>query len=715
MKNEVIGKKEKGITLVALVVTIIVLLILAAVSINIFFTDNGLFSRAFEAKKWHEIGEIQEKLELEKEPVFIDNQGKITIEEYLEHIIEEGIIEEKDIEDTEEEKSKYITVEDKYVFLVEEEEDGNIKITYEGEVRNFKPGLEIEITKVTTNSITVKANGRRMANGEYSYYIKDIVSGEEYELKKTQKEDEYIFEGLEQNKEYKIKVVAKNKYGEAVKESENIRTIELESLQTANITFTYNPNGWTNGNVEVTANVSQSLQEGTRIQTSKDGIEWSDDASQTFEANGNIYVRIYDGVNESNYGVGQVTKIDKEKPIVTAATPSTTTIAITATDNLSGIIGYTVTTSASTPSSFTAVTNTKSLSVTKTGLSQATTYYVWVKDAAGNVSAYKQATTTKQLVTGISLSKTSTTLNNGSAETITATVTPTNAYNKNITWTTSNSGIATVSAGRITAKGPGTATITATAADGSGRKATCTVTVRQLVTGISLSKSSTTIYVGDAETITATISPSNASNKGVTWTTSNSSIATVSAGRITAKAVGTATITATAADGSGRKATCTVTTKAKSASVSFNLQKYNNEETNGGNGDSHYTVSVSGRSLNINMTMTGWRTVTLKSISTSSISMSRYSKAIFNISVTGNGNGESQEITCGVGSSQGGYTKSASYGVGGTQTNTANVTVDISSFSSGYLYVTHKFAVNDTQSIAVRNKTCTVNSVTLTN
>ena len=385
---EKLTKENRGITLVALVVTIIVLLILATVSISIFFVDNGLFSRAFQSKKWHEIGEIQERLEIEKEPVFIDNKGKITIEEYLEHIIDEGIIKEEDIENTENEDAKYITVEDKYIYLVEAEEDGNIKITYQGEVKNFKPGLEIEITKVTTNSITVKANGRRMNNGEYEYYIKDIETGEEYKLKKTQKEDEYTFEGLTQNKEYQIKVVAKNSNGEAIKESGIIRTIELESLQTANITFTYNPEGWTKENVVVTANVSQNIQEGARVQTSKDGKEWIDEISQTFEVNGNMYVRIYDGTNESNYGVAEVTKIDKEKPIA-GGVATTNSIQITGTDEASGIIGYQITTTNSEPTSFTAVTNTKSLSKSITGLKQSTTYYIWIKDEAGNISEGK--------------------------------------------------------------------------------------------------------------------------------------------------------------------------------------------------------------------------------------------------------------------------------------------------------------------------------------
>ena len=410
-----IKENSKGITVVALVITIIILLILAGISITLLFGNNGIIVKAKETTKLHKIQEIAEKLEIEKGSVLVDNKGITKIEDYLEHIVKKGIIENKDIMDTEDDYAKRIIVEEKYVFLVEEEEDGNIKITYEGEAGNIAPKLEIEVISITTNTIRIKANATRMKNGEYEYYIKDIETGEEYRLRKKQKENEYTFEGLVQNKEYQIKVVAKNSSGQAIKESGIIRTIELENLQTANITFTYNPNGWTNENVEVTANVSQTLQEGSRIQTSKDGIKWSDDFSQTFEENGEIYVRIYDGINESNYAVGEVTKIDKTKPEITRLTPSTTSIVITATDEASGIIGYTVTTSTSIPAltSFTTVTNTKSLSITKTGLSQATTYYVWVKDEAGNISSYEEATTTKQLVTKVTLNKTSTTITKG--------------------------------------------------------------------------------------------------------------------------------------------------------------------------------------------------------------------------------------------------------------------------------------------------------------
>ncbi len=82
------------------------------------------------------------------------------------------------------------------------------------------------------------------------------------------------------------------------------------------------------------------------------------------------------------------------------------------------------------------------------------------------------------------------------------------------------------------------------------------------VTGVSLNKTASTMTVGETLTLTATVSPTNADNKAVTWTSSNTSVATVSNGVVTAKAAGTATITVTTADGS-KTATCTVTVNQK--------------------------------------------------------------------------------------------------------------------------------------------------------
>ncbi|MBQ8134948.1 MAG: Ig domain-containing protein, partial [Clostridia bacterium] len=170
--------------------------------------------------------------------------------------------------------------------------------------------------------------------------------------------------------------------------------------------------------------------------------------------------------------------------------------------------------------------------------------------------------------TSINLNKTSVSLEKSKTTTLTATVNPSNATNKTVTWKSSNTKVATVdSTGKIKAVGSGSATITAETIN--GKKATCKVTVKVLPTSIKLNKTSVTIVKGKTAKITATVSPSNATDKKVTWKSSNTKVATVdSTGKITAKGAGTATITATTSN--SKKATCKVTVNTPPTGVKLN-------------------------------------------------------------------------------------------------------------------------------------------------
>ena len=154
----------------------------------------------------------------------------------------------------------------------------------------------------------------------------------------------------------------------------------------------------------------------------------------------------------------------------------------------------------------------------------------------------------------------------GSVEYLSYEVWPADAVNKGITFSTSNAKIATVNEyGVVTGVGKGTATITATAKDGSGVKGTYTVNVStntQKVTRIDLYGKGT-LNLGSVEYLSYEVWPADAANKGVTFSTSNGTVATVNEyGVVTGKAAGTAIITATAKDGSGIKGTYTVTVTA---------------------------------------------------------------------------------------------------------------------------------------------------------
>lgn len=165
-------------------------------------------------------------------------------------------------------------------------------------------------------------------------------------------------------------------------------------------------------------------------------------------------------------------------------------------------------------------------------------------------------------VTDVTLNKNTLTLEIGGTETLTATVAPENATDKTVTWESDKTNIATVdNNGKVTAIKDGTATITAKTAN--GKTATCTVTVNVAVIpveSVSLNKSEITLEIDGTETLTASVTPENATDKTVTWTVAPAGVVSVENGVVTAIKDGTATITVTTAN--GKTATCSVTVNA---------------------------------------------------------------------------------------------------------------------------------------------------------
>ena len=179
---------------------------------------------------------------------------------------------------------------------------------------------------------------------------------------------------------------------------------------------------------------------------------------------------------------------------------------------------------------------------------------------AGGKAASCSVTVVKGFVavSAISLNKTSLELVEDDTETLTATVSPDDATDKTVSWTSSNEDVAKVKDGTVTAIKEGNANITAKAGD---KTATCSVLVRAkhiAVTGVGISQRNLQMEIGETQTLTITVLPANATDKSVSWKSSNSSVATVSSsGEVTAKSAGSATITVTTKDG-GKTATCSV-------------------------------------------------------------------------------------------------------------------------------------------------------------
>ncbi len=178
----------------------------------------------------------------------------------------------------------------------------------------------------------------------------------------------------------------------------------------------------------------------------------------------------------------------------------------------------------------------------------------------------------------ITLNPTNTELKVGETTQIVATISPENATEREIVWESSDSSIATVdNEGRVVGKNVGTVTITAKTPDGKV-VATSTVTVKPVpVERIELSPSSITMKVGDINQVTATIYPTNATNKEIVWSSSNDEIATVdSNGNVTGKKIGNVTITAKTPDGNV-VATITVTVDNDTDDDSFKV--YDEDKT----------------------------------------------------------------------------------------------------------------------------------------
>ena len=273
-----------------------------------------------------------------------------------------------------------------------------------------------------------------------------------------------------------------------------------------------------------------------------------------------------------------VTTNDGGKKATCSVTVSAAKVAVTGVSlnktSLSMTVGDTQTLTATvTPSNATdksvtwSSSNTSVATVSSSGVVTAkaagsATITVTTNDGGKKATCSVTVSAAKVAVTGVSLNKTSLSMTVGDTQTLTATVTPSNATDKSVTWSSSNTSVATVSSsGVVTAKAAGTTTITVKTNDGS-KTATCTVTVQAgsiAVTYVSLDLNSLTMIVGDTQTLTATVLPTNATNKSVTWSSSKTSVATVSsAGVVTAKSAGTAKIYVVTNDG-GYSATCSIT------------------------------------------------------------------------------------------------------------------------------------------------------------
>ncbi len=413
-------KNDRAITLVALVITIILLLILAGISIQA-MTSTGLFEAAGRAKKEAKRAQVVEWLNLklvEKQSEntkgtteniikAVQKSVKINISE-LETIGKDIVVEDTKTEEDGEKVDIYF-----YVQVDEDVYKIDIKgAKFIGEAGKLPPVVKIESITSTTNSITVKVSTKRNESGKLEFYIKaeDEEKYKDIENIKTEKNAdnlEFTYTGLEQNKKYSIKIVAiaENKQTAEVTK-ENIQVGNVPELTQRDVEFSYSPSSWTNGSVMVKAKLKEDNVQGYTLKITDSNpvgaskttaLGWKN-ASEgvTVSANKTIYAVLIDnGGQIGGAATGNVDKIDTQKPVAKVSSTTTNSMTFTGTDTAntsenekaSGIAGYIVKDNNTVPDKDDSSWKSyNGASKTVSGLTQGKTYYVFVKDKAGNVS-----------------------------------------------------------------------------------------------------------------------------------------------------------------------------------------------------------------------------------------------------------------------------------------------------------------------------------------
>ena len=502
-KTKINGKKKNkhGITLIALVVTIVVLLILAGITINLLFSNGGIFDIANQAKMEHEIGALKDRINNVIADWSIERalDPTVTVDDLWDKMVDADIIDNPDEDvagpEKEGENDIYqVTTNEGYVVEVIVSPDGNVSIGDVVKGDSLPPKIG-EITSTSgSNSIHIEVEITR-SEGEVSlsyYYKKDGEPDSSYVASKEGVKDLTAdFTGLEQQKVYNIKVVVEDENGTAEK---------VINVTTGELTGAVNQKGetvWSNGTATIELETTET---GVTIQYQVGGTEgqWLDYKGPITGLNHGqtVYALITDGINQSGYTsidiLDQINPQNAQIELSGNTTNTTGSIIATVThiDNETGVdIGNCKweynTNSNPIGTEASNYTNSFSNDGEKITLSASTvgTYYLHVLtvDKAGNkLESISHAITVTQLVTGITITPTSLTLEEGQTQQLTASITPDNASNKAVSWSSNNTNIATVSStGLVTAKTEGTATITVKANDGSNMQATCTVTIKK--------------------------------------------------------------------------------------------------------------------------------------------------------------------------------------------------------------------------------------------
>ena len=383
-------KLKSGITLIALVITIIILIILAGVSISILSGENGLINKAIQAKERQEYSNYSDRLQLVVHNTYLNTQSK-EIDTYIADIKKDEMLKDARI-DKEDDITAYITLDNKYVFTLQVARSGQINLEYNGIAGKLLPKvIRLSIINVKSNSITV--NTEALRTDSYKYYIKNPTTGE-YDYKGENKTGTFEYTELAQGITLELKVVAINENGEDYKTiTEITRTMPTGTITIGNAQ-------WHNNTHKASVTVS-STDTNYQLQYSTDQETWlpinSGEETEEQPNNTTVYARLFDGTNAPDEEYVHYTIEDNIAPtaptLTISGTPATdvtnwytanVTVKVTdGTDADSGVARTTYTLTGATAQAETEIANNGTITISNNGTTTITAY---TYDGANNKS-----------------------------------------------------------------------------------------------------------------------------------------------------------------------------------------------------------------------------------------------------------------------------------------------------------------------------------------
>ena len=516
--------KEKGITLIALVITIIVILVLAGVTISTMQGNSGIISKADESKSQTERKEVIEKAKMTISEKVVDNGGNELTRSELKEILEQYFInvpEDYTLETilkTKEENGKYeikvSEIYDRDIMTENEETDGSTEVVPPTSSTNVENGSSGNTgsNSNTGNSTggTGNTNSENTSGGNSNNTGNSGSNSTEIDVTKVEMDKQTATVDI--NGENTVQLNAKVIPSNANKNTE----ITWTSKKTA--VASVNQKGLVTGKTVGNSMIMATSQNG-----------YSADCLVVCQAK---ITGIKINPVTANMIVGQ-------KITLTATTsPEIVTEKVTWKSRNEDVA---------------KVDNNGNV----TGIGKGVVEII-AQNPGGTIQAVCTVTV-KINPTGIRLNYSKLVLDKNSSNIpkLEATILPDTTYvNNSIVWDSSNKNVVTVENGNLTLIGNGEAQITVTTQN--GYTAQCSITVITPITSLAVSPTSETLYVGNTVQLTGTVNPSN-TTESTLWTSSNTDVATVSdTGLVTAKSAGTATITFKNSSGT-KLDSCTIT------------------------------------------------------------------------------------------------------------------------------------------------------------